>query len=68
MVNFEPIIEYADRNATSCEQKISLLLGEIFVVVKKVTIENYDGICWKEKSIKIKIDKNDFLYYMIFLN
>ena len=45
MINFEPIVEDTDSNAGSCEKQISLLFGEVFVVVKKATIENNDWIC-----------------------
>jgi hypothetical protein len=44
MVHFESIVEDANHNTAHREQKIGVLFGEAFVIVKKAAITNYDGV------------------------
>lgn len=71
VINLEPVIEDANHDTAYREQKIGVLFREVFVVVKKATVGNDDGVSceergkkeeifFHEKSIKTKIDKNFF--------
>lgn len=48
----EAIVKYTNRNAADSEQKISVLFGDVVVVVKKAAITEYNWVSYGQRMGK----------------